>query len=360
MFSTKFKTAEELLTFLTDNIKTSYKERYSGVELSPPTKTGKGIRRITFRTPFRADLHDSIQELLTTKRVTHKVSFNREQTNLEVIDIETTESTVRILIKPKLGREWRQQNYWNQRLETLDNWGKIKGFPDTQIEFEILTKINKKIEELGNMKAVELRIKSTPYKDIIGFIPGSSGAKADFVGINSKGESVIFISHKDGRGPKDFQQYSGISSRAGGSIYDHPEVQSFREVIAKKETSDFYRQANRSAFYREIKDKQLKEKAIFGKDFGSGKKNENNINLFAQGKPVLTKTGHKKVTLSFQSKIVESTQLSQLERKGYNPVLGARKGEAYRTVEYRNDKVTGVRAGIFSKEYIEGRNSEPI
>ena len=361
MFSTKFKTAEELLTFLTDNIKTSYKERYSGVELSPPTKTGKGIRRITFRTPFRADLHDSIQELLTTKRVTHKVSLNREQTNLEVIDIETTESTVRILIKPKSGREWRQQKYWNQRLENLIDKKVIKkGFPDTQIEFAILTKINKKIEELGGMKAVKLRIKSTTYEDIIGFIPGKSGAKADFVGIDSKGKSVIFISHKDGRGPKDFQQYSGISSRAGGSIYDHPEVQSFREVIAKKETSDFYRQANRSAFYREIKDKQLKEKAIFGKDFGSGEKNENNINLFAQGKPVLTKTSSGHVTLSFQSKIVESTQLSQLERKGYNPVLGARKGEAYRTVEYRNDKVTGVRAGIFSKEYIEGRNSEPI
>ena len=360
MLSTKFKTAEELLTFLTDNIKTSYKERYSGVELSPPTKTGKGIRKITFRTPFRADLHDSIQELLTTKRVTHKVSLNREQTNLEVIDIETTESTVRILIKPKSGREWRQQKYLNEKLETLDNWREIKGYPDTQIEFAILTNINKKIEELGNMKAVKLRIKSTTYEDIIGFIPGSSGAKADFVGIDSKGKSVIFISHKDGRGPKDFQQYSGISSRAGGSIYDHPEVQSFREVIAKKETSDFYRQANRSAFYREIKDKQLKEKAIFGKNFGSTEKNENNINLFAQGKPVLTKTGDRKVTLTFQSKIVESTQLSQLEGKGYNPVLGARKGEAYRTVEYRNDKVTGVRAGIFSKEYIEGRNSEPI
>ena len=146
MFSTKFKTAEELLTFLTDNVRTSYKERYSKVELSPPTKTGKGIRRITFRTPFRADLHDSIQELLTTKRVTHKVSLNREQTNLEVIDIETTESTVRILIKPKLGKEWRQQSYWNQRLENLIDKKVIKkGFPDTQIEFAILTKINKKI-----------------------------------------------------------------------------------------------------------------------------------------------------------------------------------------------------------------------
>lgn len=353
----KFETAEELLEFLTDNIKTSYKERYSGKpELSPPSRTGKGMRRLKFRTPFRADLHDSILELLKFKRVRHTVSFNREQTNLEVIDIETTESKVRILVKPKSGREWRQQSYWNQRLETLDNWRQLKGYPDTQIEFAILTKINKRIEELGMMKPVRLRVKSQTYNDIIGFVPGPSGAKADFVGVDSKGKSIIFISHKDGRRPKDFQQYSGLSSRAGGSIYDHPEVQSFREDIAKKETSDFFSKA----YHREIKDAQLKQKAIFGKDYGSGRKNENNISLFAQGEPVLTRTSPGNVTLSFRSKIVESTQLSQLERAGYNPMLGARRGEAYRTVEYRNDKVTGVRAGIFSKEYIEGRNSEPI
>ena len=353
----KFDTAEELLEFLTDNIKTSYKERYSGKpELSPPSRTGKGMRRLKFRTPFRADLHDSILELLKFKRVRHTVSFNREQTNLEVIDIDTTESKVRILVKPKSGREWRQQSYWNQRLETLDNWRQLKGYPDTQIEFAILTKINKRIEELGGMKPVRLRVKSQTYNDIIGFVPGPSGAKADFVGVDSKGKSIIFISHKDGRTPKDFQQYSGLSSRAGGSIYDHPEVQSFREDIAKKETSDFFSKA----YHREIKDAQLKQKAIFGKDYGSGRKNENNISLFAQGEPVLTRTSPGNVTLSFRSKIVESTQLSQLERAGYNPTLGARRGEAYRTVEYRNDKVTGVRAGIFSKEYIEGRNSEPI
>ena len=303
----KFETAEELLEFLTDNIKTSYKERYSGKpELSPPSRTGKGMRRLKFRTPFRADLHDSILELLKFKRVRHTVSFNREQTNLEVIDIETTESKVRILVKPKSGREWRQQSYWNQRLETLDNWRQLKGYPDTQIEFAILTKINKRIEELGMMKPVRLRVKSQTYNDIIGFVPGPSGAKADFVGVDSKGKSIIFISHKDGRRPKDFQQYSGLSSRAGGSIYDHPEVQSFREDIAKKETSDFFSKA----YHREIKDAQLKQKAIFGKDYGSGRKNENNISLFAQGEPVLTRTSPGNVTLSFRSKIVESTQLS--------------------------------------------------
>ena len=353
----KFITAEELLVFLTDNIKVSYKERYSGKpELSPRTKR-KGMRKLTFRTPFRANLHDSILELLKFKRVRYTTSLKiSDQTNLEVIDIKTAESMVRILIKPKSGREWRQTNYWNQRLETLDNWKQLKRFPDTQIEFAILTKINKRIEELGEMKAVRLRVKSTTYNDIIGFVPGSSGAKADFVGIDSKGKSVIFISHKDGRRVKDFQQYSGISSRAGKSIYDHDEVVGFRKDIAKKETTDF----SGTAYYRDIQDTELKNKAIFGKDYGPGRKNENNISLFAQGEPFLTKTSPGNVTLSFRTKMVESTQLSQLERAGYNPTLGARRGEAYRTVEYRNDRVAGVRAGIFSKAYIEGRNSKPI
>ena len=248
----KFETAEELLNFLTDNIKTSYKERYFGKpEISSPSKTGKGTRTVKFKTAYRANLHDSMLELLKFKRIKHTHRLMPSvQSNLEVIEIETENEKVRILIKPKSGREWRQQSYWNQRLETLDNWRQIKGYPDTQIEFSILSKINRKIEELGNMKSVTLRIKSHSYKDIIGFVAGSSGAKADFVGINSKGESKIFISHKDGRGAKDFQQYSGLSSRSGGSIYDHPEVKSFREDIAKKETSDFYRQAYRSAFYR--------------------------------------------------------------------------------------------------------------
>ena len=353
-----FNAAEELRDFLTDNIKTSYKERYSGTpELSPRSKTGRSIRYLIFKTSYRADLHDSILELLKFKRIVHTRTLKRhEQTNLEVIDISTKNDNVRILIKPKSGREWRQQSYWNQRLETLDNWRDLKGYPDTQIEFEILSVMNMQIEKLGDMKSVKTRIKSRIYKDIIGFVPGKAGAKADFVGVNSKGKPVIFISHKDGRGPKDFQQYSGLSSRAGGSIYDHPEVQEFRKDIAKKETSDFYS----TAYYRDIEDTRLKQRAVFGKDYGPGGQNENNIGIFAQGKPILTKTSTGCITVSFQTKIVDSTQLSQLEREGYTPTLGARRGEAYRSVEYLTDKVDGVRGGIFSKGYIEGRNSEPI
>ena len=346
--------AEEIKELIEANVRTSYKVRYTQIEL-PESKPGSSARReMKIRTDYRADLHDSLSELFAATHIpfrSHKVSSH----SVEVIDIDNKNDKVRILIKPPNGREWRQQNYWNENLEKLSNWNQIKSYPDTRIEFEILRDINSKIHELGNVHPVELIIKSQRYSDIIGFVPGPFGAKADFVGINSKGNPVLFISHKDGYSAKSFQQYSGMSSRAGSSIYDHPEVQKFREDISKKETSDFYN----TAYYRPIKDVNLKKKAVFGKDSGSGGTSVNNIDFFCQGRPVLTKRG-KSITLSFTTRMAHRTQISQLERSGYTPTLGARRGEAYRTVEYRDDRVTGVRAGIFSEGYIKGRTHESI
>lgn len=345
---------EEIKELIEENVRTSYKVRYTQIELPDPKPGSNARREMKIRTDYRADLHDSLSELFSAKHIpfrSHKVSSH----SVEVIDIDNKNDKIRILIKPPGGREWRQQSYWNENLEQLSNWSSIKQYPDTRTEFEILRTINAQIHELGSVRPVDLLIKSYKYSDIIGFVPGPFGAKADFVGINKNGNPVLYISHKDGYGPKSFQQYSGMSSRAGSSIYDHPEVQSFRQEIAKKETSDFYS----TAYYREIEDVDLKKKAVFGKDFSSGGTGPNNIDFFCQGKPVLTKRG-RSVVLSFTTRMAHRTQISQLERSGYTPTLGARRGEAYRTVEYRDDKVTGVRAGVFSEGYIKGRTSEPI
>ena len=92
---------------------------------------------------------------------------------------------------------------------------------------------------------VDLKIQgdTTKYKILLGLYAGSSGVHADFVGIDGDGEQKCFISHKDGQRAKDFQQYSGISSKAGNNIFITQRKQSFREVIANKETSDFDNQS---------------------------------------------------------------------------------------------------------------------
>jgi len=52
--------------------------------------------------------------------------------------------------------------------------------------------------------------------------------KADFV-LEIKGDPAIYISHKDGKSAKDFQQYGGISNCA-----DHPFVRDFLDTIRDK------------------------------------------------------------------------------------------------------------------------------
>lgn len=358
-FATVFATAEEVISFLKTNIKSSHKKRYKDIV---PAGTKGNFTNIKVLTSHRAEFLDSMLELLDTSRVNY-VSANKREHTVDVTDItlydrETkkyTAAKVRVLIKPPSNQEWRQKNYWNERLENLPNWRQLKRSPDSRGEYEALKEMNAKIHEFSGAGSVTLVMKTYRYKDIIGFIPGPFGSKADFVGLNSSGQGVVFISHKDGRGPKAFQQYSGISERAGDEIYKDQEVKQWRDEISKKNTSDFN---NAKAYWREIKSIELKKKAVFGNKFSAGQTSPNNIDFFCQGKAILNKRSNGEVVLSFNSKMAHRTQISQLDRSGYTPTLGARRGEAYRVVKYGNDQeVRGVRAGIFTEEYIRSRNN---
>lgn len=357
----KFNAPEEVMDFLVSNIKTSYKQRYSSVAI---LDEGLSYKKIRFETKARYELHDSIQELLNNNSVQYELKKTSEQTNLEVFYIPTGKITTRILVKPKGGREWLKKGFWNESLESLSNWNSLRNTPDNQIEYEILRKFNEQIASLGNGKPVDVQIKGGVFRNIIGMVSGPPGHKADFIGIDENGDQKFFISHKAGNTSLDFQQYSGISPRSGDSIYRHEEVKSFRKDISEKTTEEF----RGTMFYREIQDDKLKKYSVFGKDFNSSKLSSNNINFFAQGKPILTviqrcgKRNHARLKLDFTSKLISRRQLSQLTGD-YEPYLGARQGEAYRTVDGTDSggsKVTGVRAGVFAKGYIDNRTSEKI
>ena len=357
----KFNTPGEVMDFLTSNIKTSYKQRYSSVSI---LNEGVSYKKIKFETVARWELHDTIQELLNANSVNYELKKTSEQTNLEVFYIQTGNVTTRILIKPKGGREWLKQGFWNEALASLSNWKQLINTPDNQTEFEVLRQFNEQIANLGNGKPVDVQIKGGIFKDIIGMVSGPPGHKADFMGIDKNGEPVFFISHKAGNTVKDFQQYSGISNRSGQSIYNHEEIKSFRKDISEKTSEEF----RNKMFYRNIEDVNLKKYSVFGKDYMKTKLSSNNINFFAQGKPIFTivrrtsKHTHATLKLNFTTKLISRKQIDQLSRE-YEPYLGARQGEAYRTVDGTDSggsRVTGVRAGVFAKGYIESRTSEKI
>ena len=236
--------------------------------------------------------------------------------------------------------------------------------PDTSEEHRILHYLNKKIYELGNESPVDIILKpNNKYRSIIGFIPGPSGTHADFVGIDEDLNELCFISHKQGSTANNFQQYSGISAAAGLNIHNDTEVEQFRKVISTKESDEFASQS----FSRKIQSTELKSKAIFGSDYDSGDVGHNSCTHFMQGNVNVSKKRTKRnpddkaqLVVSFNSKNVYRSNVNQLDRAGYRPVLGARRGESTRTVRYMSDIVSGVRGGIFPEAYIEGRNNSEI
>jgi len=106
--------------------------------------------------------------------------------------------------------------------------------------------------------------------------------------VNSKGEPVIFISHKKashkGASPSDFIRWGGFSA-----YKNNPEVELFvtklKDFLEKNNLSAM---PNASNFIKEINSDELAKKIVYGNDFG-GPFGINNVTIAIQGAPKLEK-----------------------------------------------------------------------
>jgi hypothetical protein len=104
--------------------------------------------------------------------------------------------------------------------------------------------------------------------------------KADFKIVDEDSEPFIFISHKDGKTAKDFQQYGGISD---SKIFNHPEVVAFVEKM-KSINIDFSElPVGGREFAVIIKDPKLAAMSIFGADLGGSFGLKNSYTLSISG-----------------------------------------------------------------------------
>lgn len=187
-------------------------------------------------------------------------------------------------------------------------------------------------------------------KDIIDVVDVKGTPKADFVLINSKKKPVFWISHKKGGGAKAFQQYSGVSQKAGRKIYQHPEVQRFlSETVAYIENGKLL-----APVTRKIKSKTLIKYSIYGPDWG-GSFGEDHVQVIGQGDPILKPYGRAdalKFLLEFSDGHHTSGDVNF--RGGYTPALGAtyRRGRKF---DYRRKKYVGARVGIYPAAIMKGR-----
>lgn len=156
-------------------------------------------------------------------------------------------------------------------------------------EDRALSSLRDQIEEAKKKQkssTINVKIKNKTYKVYdAASTPGTP--KSDFHLLNVNNEEVVWISHKDGRTEKDFQQWGGMSQRSEPAIYSHQEVQSFIRDLKNLYPDGL---PNATTLARKIKDDRLKNMSVYGNEFG-GSYSRQNVTITLQGNISLTQSG---------------------------------------------------------------------
>jgi hypothetical protein len=150
-----------------------------------------------------------------------------------------------------------------------------------------LSNLKKEIQEVMDktkMPYVPIKVQNKVHK-VIGAESTPGTPKSDFHLIDIEGKECVWISHKDGKTEKDFQQWGGMTE---SQIEKHPEVGKFIEDV-RKMFPDGIPPATTAARY--IKDLKLKNMAVFGVDYGKSESRQN-CSVLLQGIVSLKKSGN--------------------------------------------------------------------
>jgi len=220
--------------------------------------------------------------------------------------------------------------------KTEEFGGKGAGFGTTKEDIE-LTRLQTQIEELKVELAsptVPIRVGSKTYK-VAGAATTPGTPKSDFHLVDNDGNEIVWISHKDGRTPKDFQQWGGMTETA---IKNHKEVQAFIEDVFDKFEGKMPRA---TTVARKIRAQKLKNLSVYGIDFGRSL-GQQNVSLLIQGPVNLIKRGQ---SYRFSSNHVHVN--GEKMTNGFEPVLMAM---------YKGDRSNfGVIGARFAIQPLESR-----
>lgn len=190
----------------------------------------------------------------------------------------------------------------------------------TQKEQVQLGSLKAQIEKLTKKGPVHIKVGPKIYRNCVKAVNTPGTPKSDFEIVNLAGQPVIFISHKDGKSPTGFKQWSGITDY----INQYPEIQEFvSDVKTKLNELQSFNQAEEflmvsGTYKRPIQSDELKARACFGKDFGSAKFGINNVTCILQGEVKLKPQGTYYVLTA--EKVWLNGQIPGSER--YNPESG--------------------------------------
>ena len=178
-----------------------------------------------------------------------------------------------------------EDNYYglDSLLKDKDLGGQGKG-AGTKAEDAALGNFKALVEKLvqDNGGPITVIVNGEKYPDIVTVQTQPKFPKADFNMIDSKGNAVVFISHKKasykGASPDDFIRWGGFSEYA-----KDPEVKLFIKELKKfLAANNLKSMPNASNFMKEINSDELAKKIVYGRDFG-GPFGINNVTVAIQG-----------------------------------------------------------------------------
>jgi hypothetical protein len=206
-------------------------------------------------------INDEIQDIFT-KREYSKLTSNQ----IIFVDDDNNEYKLEDIVK------------------TADFGGKVKGF-STKHETSALNEFDaliKNILQENNLESINIKVGNDIYENIIGAVNQPGVPKSDFNLINSDNQPIVFISHKMGGGARSF-------ARWGGFVFafkeENEEVMQFVKNISEKINGKIFER--NASFAQKINDPKLKNRIVFGKNFG-GNFDKNNVQIVIQGKVTLT------------------------------------------------------------------------
>lgn len=201
------------------------------------------------------------------------VTFVPDQTIVKALKTENRS----ILQSTKLITTDSQQVALSEIKKTSEFGGKDSRF-GVRLEDAEIASLNKQLDALrSQIKAptIPIRYNNKVYQvyDVVSTI---GTPKSDFHFRDIDGRDVLWISHKAGKSPKDFQQWSGMTEAV---IRAHPEVNRF----IKKVQDLFPKGITRATTVaRAIKDSRLMNHSVYGIMYGSTP-GINNVNYCIQG-----------------------------------------------------------------------------
>lgn len=213
----------------------------------------------------------------------------------------------------------------NDLLKTHEFGGKGKGF-GTRVEDEHLLLTRHELENIikeNNNQPITLIVGGNVYKNIMYVETQKGFPKADFNFLDLNKKPIVFISHKKAGSPasaKDFVRWSGYNH-----FQNHPEVKLFLNNIKKHlENNQLDSLQPKMSFAHQIKDINLIQGLVYGKDFGQ-EFGPDNVNIIIQGKLIFEKISDGIYNLKGEHFLLNG----QIPKLDYYPYLSA---------HYRSDR----------------------